>query len=398
MLAATSLSAQDDLDSYLRIAAQNNPGLKVKFNEYMAALEVIPQVAALPDPQLAFGYFIEPVQTRTGPQQFKLSASQMFPWFGTLRTRENIASELAKARFESFEEAKSDLFHQVRSAWYNIWFNKKAINITRENIEILNSIQQMVLVKVETGVVSPVDEYRIEIEIGDLRNQIALLLDQQYVLEVMFNNLLGSINNGAVAIPDSITTSDFHLSKQVALDSISVNNHLLLGLDLKSEALRYKAEEAGKNSMPGFNIGFDYSIIGKGENSLSGSDAFVFPRVGITVPLYRKKYRAMVQEVIYRQEANRSEKENRANMLETLFEKGWKEYTDAGRRIDLYKQQLQLADKTLDLLVTDYTTGNTNFEEILRMEKKLLNYNLELEKAGSDKQVAISFINYLMGK
>jgi hypothetical protein len=32
------------------------------------------------------------------------------------------------------------------------------------------------------------------------------------------------------------------------------------------------------------------------------------------------------------------------------------------------------------------------------MERKLLNYGLELEKARADKQAARSFIHYLMGK
>ncbi|GAG99528.1 unnamed protein product [marine sediment metagenome] len=35
---------------------------------------------------------------------------------------------------------------------------------------------------------------------------------------------------------------------------------------------------------------------------------------------------------------------------------------------------------------TDYTTGNKNFEEVLRMERKILKFNLELEKARADKQ------------
>ena len=39
-----------------------------------------------------------------------------------------------------------------------------------------------------------------------------------------------------------------------------------------------------------------------------------------------------------------------------------------------------------------------NFEEILRMERRVLKYGLELERARSDKQAAISFINYLMRK
>jgi outer membrane protein TolC len=85
-------------------------------------------------------------------------------------------------------------------------------------------------------------------------------------------------------------------------------------------------------------------------------------------------------------------------MLETIFANGWKDYVDADRRIDLYNSQLNLALKSVKLLETDYATGNKNFEEILRMERMVLKFNLELEKARADKQAAISFINYLMGK
>jgi outer membrane protein TolC len=56
-------------EQYLTTAANNNPELKASFNEYMAALEKVPQVKSLPDPRFAFGYFIQPVETRVGPQQ-----------------------------------------------------------------------------------------------------------------------------------------------------------------------------------------------------------------------------------------------------------------------------------------------------------------------------------------
>jgi len=52
----------------------------------------------------------------------------------------------------------------------------------------------------------------------------------------------------------------------------------------------------------------------------------------------------------------------------------------------------------MHLLETEYITGSKNFEEILRMERNVLKYNLEGERAKADKQAAISFINYLMGK
>jgi outer membrane protein TolC len=106
----------------------------------------------------------------------------------------------------------------------------------------------------------------------------------------------------------------------------------------------------------------------------------------------------MVEETLRLQEAKGAEQAERYNLLETLLEKSWKEYLDAGRRIRLYQSQTELAAQSVTLLETSYATGGSDFEEILRMERKLLNYGLELEKARADKQAARSFIHYLMGK
>lgn len=398
VLTASVLTAQDDLNGYLKTAAENNPGLKARFNEYMAALEVVPQAKALPDPQLTFGYFIQPVETRVGPMRLKISASQMFPWIGTLKAKENLAVQAAKAKYEVFEEAKSKLFNEIKSVYFNTYFVHKAIEITKENMDILRTFGKLANIKFESGLVSAVDEYRIEIEIGELENHLASLKDQQVLLEVMFNNLLNRGSENQVKVPDVLWDDDFPLTKQAALDSIKLSNHQLLSLDFQQAALQFREEVASKMGKPSFMIGIDYTVVGKGENNMMGKDAFMFPHVSITVPLYRTKYKAMVQEVAYLAAAKESEKADRINKLETLFEKGWKEYLDAVRRVDLFAAQLTLARKSARILETDYATGNKNFEEVLRMERQVLKFNLELEKARADKQAAISFLNYLMGK
>jgi outer membrane protein TolC len=393
-----AVTSQTELHLYLEMAAEHNPGLRAKFKEYLAALEKAPQAGALPDPQLAFGYFISPVETRVGPQQFRFSATQMFPWFGTLEAGENVAIQSAKAKYENFLESKSKLFHEVRSTYYNLYFNQRAIEITRENLEILNTFKDLANVKVEAGKVSAVDEYRIEMEIADLENQLALLVDNQHVLEVMFLNLLNTDNEPDIVLPEVLWTSDINMTKAQVLDSIRTRNHQLLSLSLQNQALDYRKELAEKAGKPDFSIGIDYIMIGTGENNLAGTDAILFPRIGLRIPLYRNKYKAMVNEVVFLKEAKVSEETEKINFLETILERNWKEYLDADRRIRLYQSQRDLASKAVKLLETEYATGNKNFEEILRMERKLLIYGLELEKARSDKQATISFINYIMGK
>ena len=403
LISGTIAYSQELLNQYLETAAENNPALKAIFNEYQASLEVIPQVGALPDPQVTFGYFIQPVETRYGPQEARFSVSQMFPWFGTLNAKENVAIQSAKAEYEAFKEAKSKLFYEVKSAYFDLYVTGQAIQITEDNLEILKSFNRLAMINIEVGKVSAVDGLRVEMEQADLENQLALLKDTRFAQTVKFNNLLNIENESAIILPDTLWNNSFMLSKIALQDSILQGNHQLSELDFQEEALNYKEEVAQKSGNPSFNIGMDYIAIGKTDNSmvssgLSGRDVIMFPKIGITIPLYRNKYKAMVQEVVYLQQANSEQKTDKANMLETVFENAYKEYNDADRRIELFQKQTMYALQALRILESEYTTGKSDFEELLRMERKVLKYRLELEKARADKQAAISFIYYLMGK
>ncbi|MBL4594541.1 MAG: TolC family protein [Flavobacteriales bacterium] len=106
----------------------------------------------------------------------------------------------------------------------------------------------------------------------------------------------------------------------------------------------------------------------------------------------------MVREASFKIEATQFQKEEKKNQLTILFEKGYKDYKDGERRIVLFQKQLKLAKKSLNILLTSYSSNGQNFEEVLRMERKMLKYGLELDKARADKNAAVAFINYLIGK
>lgn len=403
LVITNTVFAQDELNRYLEISADNNPELKAKFNEYLAALEVVPQVKSLPDPQLAFAYFIQPVETRLGPQQASFSLTQMFPWFGTLSAREDVAVKNAKARYEAFEDAKSNLFFEVKASYYDLYFIKQAIRITTSNIKLLNTIRDIAIIKVESGSVSAVDQLRVDMELLDLENNLALLKDKWDVNLVKFNKLLNIEKYSEVIIPEELWDDDLTYTKQAVLDSLQQNNHQIKNLDYLIRSYESKEALAKKTGMPNISVGVDYIMIGASDNdmvdpALSGQDAILFPKIGITIPLYRKKYTAMAKEAVLMQEAFENKKLAKTNSLESVFEKVFKEYEDANRRIDLYKKQEILAERAIQMLETEYSTHGKDFEELLRMEKRLLRYSLELEKARSDKQASIAFINYLIGK
>ncbi|MCB0506540.1 MAG: TolC family protein, partial [Cyclobacteriaceae bacterium] len=156
------LANAQSLDEYFKIAAENNPGLQAKYKSFEAAMERVAQVSSLPDPNLSFGYFISPVETRVGPQRARFSLTQMFPWFGTLKAQEDVATLMAEAKYQEFLDVRNKLFYQVAAAYYPLFELKRLVEIENENISILTSYKDIASVKFQNGKGAMVDVLRVD--------------------------------------------------------------------------------------------------------------------------------------------------------------------------------------------------------------------------------------------
>ncbi len=399
-LSGIAQGEKEILDEYLTTAAENNPGLRSKFNDYMASMEKVPQVETLPDPKFAFGYFINPVETRVGPQRATFGLSQAFPWFGTLNAKRDAASEMAKASYEVFENSKSNLFFEIKAVYYNYYFMEKAIDITKENMEILRIFKNLSLVKIEAGNATIVDELRVELELNDLENQLALFIDSRKVLKNKFNNLLNRDNSMLIHVPKELWQDELPYDNVTILDSIYSKNHEIKSIDHKLNAFINQEEAAKREGAPKITLGINYTIVGKNSNSTAsdnGKDALIFPSVGLTIPIYRNKYKGMIKEAQYLQSSEIEKKVDKRNTLNTIFINSFKEFNDGDRRISLNKTQSKIAKKVLDVLIISYSTNSKDFEEVLRIERQLLGYKLAEQKAITDKNAAVAFVHYLLG-
>jgi len=394
-----SLNAQS-LDQYLQTAAENNPELKSRFKMYLAALERVPQVGTIPDPELAFGVFVRSVETRVGPQEASVAISQAFPWFGELKARKEVEAQIAQTRYQVFENAKYKLFFDVKTVYNNLYVLSKAIDITRENIELLQTFKELAIVKFESGKGSFVDVLRIEMEVKELENQIAFLVDSRGPLHAQFEQLLNA-KPGNIQFPDSLPEAPLLLDKQAIYDSILIESPALKRYDHEINSLQNQVEVAQKMGMPSFRIGASYINVGERpdvEIPDNGKDAFLLPQIGVRIPIYRSKYRSMIKERQIQQESVELARENKANELSADLERGYRDYLDAQRRISLYRDLTALSEQSLDLLIAEYTSANEDFEELIRMDRQVLKYELELEKARGDINTAVAFLDYLRGK
>ncbi len=393
--------SQDYLDQYLKLAAENNPGLKAKFNDYLAAMERINQAKGLPDPQVAFGYFLQSVETRVGPQRATVAINQSFPWFGTLKAQGDVAATNASSKLVAFENARLMLFRDVKLHYNQLYFLHQSIQLTEENIELLRSFKELARVNFESGKTGFVNVLRVEMEEEELHTQLQFLKDSKSAARAEFENLLNTRLSDEIEFPDQLEIIQLKEDKKVLYDSIINQNLRLQELQLMADSKEKQVEAAKLMGKPSLTIGASYiNIAERTDMDMpgNGQDAFLFPQVGVRVPIFRKKYQAMQEQAKLEQQSLEYQISDESNSLSSQLERLITSHLDAQRRIRLNEKLHDLAERSLSLLQTEFTTGVTGFEEVIRMERKLLTYQLALQKAIVDNNNAIYKINYLLGK
>lgn len=397
LLSGLRINAQT-LEESLKIASENNPLLKAKYAEFEAALQKVAQVNSLPDPTFSFGYFISPVETRLGPQQAKLGLTQMFPWFGTLKTAGNVQALQAEAKYQEFLNAKNELYMQVKSAWYPIYEVNQKIRLQEENRVILSSYKQLATTGFKNDKGSMVDVIRVDIMIENTDTEIKLLQDQLQPFNVQFNKLLNRPDSLVIQVEQDLTLIEIPLNYRK--DSLLANHPLLQSLDLKMKSAQEAEELSKKQGLPKLGVGLDYVFIGDRTDMAVPDNGknVIMPMISMSIPIYRRKYNAATKEAQFKQEAIANYKTNTENTLVSNYEMAWFELEKARQLVELYKAQTLKTNQAISLLETAYSNSGKDFEEILRMQQELLKYQIATATATKAFYVALAKLDYLTSK
>lgn len=393
-------NAQNELLPYLKTASDNNAGLKASFSEYRAALEMLPREKALPDPNIMFQYFTTPLMLEMGEQRFNISASQVFPWFGQLKAQEQAAAEMAKVKYESFISERNKLFFQVKNVYYKWYVQNKEVEITEDNLKLLQSMRELAKIGFEAGKGSLVDVLRADMEIAEMENDLIFLKENEIPLRAEFEKLLNQKINAEIIFPDTLWKDTIEVSKSMLLDSV-MNNPKLKEMDYEISSWEKRMQAAKKMGYPAFSAGVTYMNMSPRKDIDSpgnGKDMYMFPEIGIMLPVNRKKYNSMVNEARYKSEAASFEKTEMKNELAAELEMTYRDYLNAQRKIELYSRLNALAGQARDLILSEFSTGGVGFEEVLRMQEQALVYALETEDARAMMNSSAAYINYLVGK
>jgi outer membrane protein TolC len=245
-----------------------------------------------------------------------------------------------------------------------------------------------------------VDLYRIQIETGDLENNIALLKNQEQSVIALFNSYLNRPPVAPAFTSEALAADSLGLSLIAVSDSILAKNPMLSMLEFEKQSIEARKKMVTAMGYPMVGLGLNYSLISKtqfpmGMASMNGKD-MVMPMVTVTLPIYRKKYNAMVKEADLLKTATSENYQATVNSLQTEYYQAVQLYRDAQRRVKLYENQYQLASKSLDLILKSFSTSSSELTDVLRVRQQTLDYELRQVEAVADFNTAIAWLKRLM--
>lgn len=377
------------LEKHLEEAAENNPFLKAKYAEFQAAVQRVAQVNSLPNPSISFRYLISPTVPHEGTEKAGIGIQQAIPWFGTLKTSGSVYELQSEALYHEFMDARNELFMKVKSAWYPLYEVNREILLLKENRKILLSYKQLATTGLKVGKNGMSDVIRVDIMIENTDTEIKLLEDKIKPLTVHFNRLLNKEDSSILEIDESIELADIPLNYR--RDSLLLNNPILQSLDFKYQSAQASELLARKEGSPGFGVGVDYSFMPKVRN-------MIMPMVSITLPIYRKQYKASAKAAQLNQDAIEFYKRDFENTLISEYEMTWYELERSKEQYSLYQKQIEKSKMVISLLEKEYSNSGENFVEILRMQQELIKYQIAEATAIKDFYIALAKLDYLTAK
>lgn len=388
------------LGEYLAFALANSPETRARFERWRAARFRISRAGRLPEPTVAFGYFLRSVETRVGPQRYKMGVSQAFPWPTKLSAGEDAARERAKAAARMVDVNVLSVRKDVAQVYWTLWLIGEEHRLKSEHDAVLESLAGAVRGRLQTGAATLADLNLVDLNIARHHDHRGKHEQAAKKASAKLRAIIGaeagsevlSVSDGPQSgLPDTTESALADLASQHPM--IETFSHLA-----SSEEHVARAERADR--LPRLKVGLD--LIGTGDASMagvqdSGKDAVVLS-AALSVPLWAGSYSDASDAAHASRKAHEAMGQARRRQIEAMLSEALANVRDAQRRIELYQKTLvPQAESTFQAVLGGYQTGRSTVAAVILAQRDLIDLQIEFAGARADHAKFWAALEFVVG-
>lgn len=366
-------------------ALGKNPEIQALAQRLQSATARAKQAPYLEDPQITFQLGGVPFSNPTSFNQADanmIGIRQMLPFFGKLGLKEKIAQQEAKIVEQELRAKEREIISMVKMAYADLFMAQRAIEILREQLEIMRTIIGATEARYRVGRVTQQDVFKAQLEQSEIMNQLIVAEEEGNAAQVRLNTAMFRPPRTPIQVPSDLELRDSALTAS-GLDELALDNRPeLRGAEREIERAERMYELADRNrKFPDFMLGWDYMRM---PMEMKKKDRYA-AMVNITIPFSpwtagKRTYE--VEESLAEIRAAKSNRDAMRNMTLRQVGESLARVQAARRSVQLYREGLlSQAELSFRSAMAAYQTGRVEFVNLLEAERALREARMGYYKA-----------------
>lgn len=386
------------LNDLLQEVILRNPNLEATRSRIKAAYEAMIRAKALDDPQVMIISDENKFhKTSDFTPMMSYEISQMFPFPGKRRLRQEIARELMLQKQNMEITTFRELIRQTKLLYNHLYTNEVSLKINSENFSLVKAMIEDSLALYSSGKGEYTDAVKLQIELQMIEEQRLMLEADKQALKSMINALLNRSPVEPLGEPLASFSKPLNISFQQAQSIALTSRSELHGMQAMVDEQKKMARLARRNYWPDFMVGLAYE---KMNNNFDGhTDNAWMLKIGFNLPIWIPQKQAReARQAQANAFANLKELEGMRFMILGKLKELFAKLKSTEDKISLYKDGvLPKIKEAFFALLSSYRSGGGQFILLLDTWRQAFNADLEYERMLSEREIILAELERAMG-
>ena len=375
---------------------EKNPDLKAAKAVSEVYKSRIKQAYILKDPVIEFERMYTPsgksFLNNAGERNISVSQEIDNPY--KLLLRKNVAKDEHAFYTALYETKERELTAKAKALFYEYYIASRAEQIYNETVDVLRGFSKIAEAKYSVGKASQSDAIKAQVELSRTLNMLVTVKQEKETAKAMLNALMDRDTLAALPEPAELepaqTGADYEKLRATAIAanpglkaySIKVNQaERRLSLS-KAEYLPDFMLLYRKRKAPGSEMNNTYDIA-----------------LGLTVPLWFSKQKAMVKEAGAEREMAQAEYKAARNELASDLREADIKAGSSLRLVELYRGSvIPQAEEALKIAQSGYQAEKADFMDLLDAQRTLLDFRMDYYRYVVDYRTWLARVEQLSGE
>jgi outer membrane protein TolC len=382
-LRAESADLGADLHALLAHALSTHPAIDAAIQDAEAARARVEAAGSHPDPRFQLelmdatnamsGRGASLLPGQVGTTRYRII--QPLPYPGKLDLRTEMARAGAGGAGAMLDDARIVLASRVKRAFAQHYLAGEQAWIIRENLELLDALEPIVLTRYGVGIVPQQDAIQVQSEITRLRVDLVDAQRRRLAAAARLNATLVCAADAPLATPSALPPVPAHLPLAELRARLHERSPVLARLRAGAAAADASRALTYRDRYPDMAIGLTNNRPRDGVDSWD----LMFE---VTIPLQQSARRAREREAERSFEAAESRVEAALSTLEGQLGEAWAGFESSGESARLLRDTLlPQAQAAYAAAEAGYETGRVNFNTLIEAERRILSTRLALLNA-----------------